>query len=237
MSEEIKDKVDETEEIIETETEEQIEEEVKEEEILEENLEEEIEEEIKEVEGNLQELLENPEVQDFIAKIRKQEKDKLYTELGKKDKKIKDLEGEILLAKEQQEAIKEGTLNEQDTLHSTVKELQDKMKNLEDEVKRKELELFKEKALKKAGDDLIIDLVGGDTEEEITNSIELAKTRYQEIVEKAKAKKEGKPVPKATNPAQAPSIKSLTPEEINKMTPKEWAEHREMVKKQMGLTR
>lgn len=186
---------------------------------------------------NLQEFLEIPEVKDFIQKVRKQEKDKLYTEIQKKDTKIKELEGEILLLNNRLKSSTETSLNEQEELRTEVQRLSETVAELKKDIRRKELDLFKERALKEAGDELILDLVSGETEEEILSSIEVAKQRYQEIVEKAISKKPKVEVPKPTNPQQPKSIKKLTAQEIAKMSLKEWAEHRDMVKKQLGLTK
>ena len=188
-------------------------------------------------EFNLQEFLEIPEVKDFIQKVRKQEKDKLYTEIQKKDTKIKELEGEILLLNNRLKSSTETSINEQEELRTEVQRLSETVAELKKDIRRKELDLFKERALKEAGDELILDLVSGETEEEILSSIEVAKQRYQEIVEKATSKKPKVEVPKPTNPQQPKSIKQLTAQEIAKMSPKEWSEHREMVKKQLGLTK
>lgn len=188
-------------------------------------------------EFNLQEFLEIPEVKDFIQKVRKQEKDKLYTEIQKKDTKIKELEGEILLLNNRLKSSTETSINEQEELRTEVQRLSETVAELKKDIRRKELDLFKERALKEAGDELILDLVSGETEEEILSSIEVAKQRYQEIVEKAISKKPKVEVPKPTNPQQPKSIKQLTAQEIAKMSPKEWAEHRDMVKKQLGLTK
>lgn len=188
-------------------------------------------------EFNLQEFLEIPEVKDFIQKVRKQEKDKLYTEIQKKDTKIKELEGEILLLNNRLKSSTETSINEQEELRTEVQKLSETVAELKKDIRRKELDLFKERALKEAGDELILDLVSGETEEEILSSIEVAKQRYQEIVEKAISKKPKVEVPKPTNPQQPKSIKQLTAQEIAKMSPKEWSEHREMVKKQLGLTK
>ena len=188
-------------------------------------------------EFNLQEFLEIPEVKDFIQKVRKQEKDKLYTEIQKKDTKIKELEGEILLLNNRLKSSTETSINEQEELRTEVQRLSETVAELKKDIRRKELDLFKERALKEAGDELILDLVSGETEEEILASIEVAKQRYQEIVEKAISKKPKVEVPKPTNPQQPKSIKQLTAQEIAKMSPKEWAEHRDMVKKQLGLTK
>jgi len=188
-------------------------------------------------EFNLQEFLEIPEVKDFIQKVRKQEKDKLYTEIQKKDTKIKELEGEILLLNNRLKSSTETSINEQEELRTEVQQLSETVAELKKDIRRKELDLFKERALKEAGDELILDLVSGETEEEILSSIEVAKQRYQEIVEKAISKKPKVEVPKPTNPQQPKSIKQLTAQEIAKMSPKEWAEHRDMVKKQLGLTK
>ena len=186
---------------------------------------------------NLQEFLEIPEVKDFIQKVRKQEKDKLYTEIQKKDTKIKELEGEILLLNNRLKSSTETSTNEQEELRTEVQQLSETVTELKKDIRRKELDLFKERALKEGGDELILDLVSGETEEEILSSIEVAKQRYQEIVEKAISKKPKVEVPKPTNPQQPKSIKQLTAQEIAKMSPKEWAEHRDIVKKQLGLTK
>ena len=190
-----------------------------------------------EVEFNLQEFLEKPEVRDFIQRVRKQEKDKLYGEIQKREKKIKDLEGEIGLLNDKLKSSTETSTNEQAELKAELQKLSDTVSILQKDIRDKELALFREKALKEAGDELILDLVRGETEEEITASIELAKTRYQEITEKAMSKKHKVEAPKPTNPQQPSSVKQLTPQEIAKMSLEEWSKHREMVKQQLGLTK
>jgi hypothetical protein len=115
-------------------------------------------------------------------------------------------------------------------------DLTTKVTILENEGRKKDLALYKEKALKEAGDDLILDLVGGETEQEIDESIERAKTRYSEIAEKlsTKTSKETTPeVPKPTSPSHSGGVKKLTPEEIAAMSPEEYAKHRESLKKQV----
>ena len=188
---------------------------------------------------SLQEILEYPQVKDFIQKVRKQEKDKLYAEIEKRDAKIRELEEVVKGYKEQLKA-KDSSFNEtQVELEALVKNLQASVEALKEENRQKALELFKAEKLRDVGDEIILDLVGGDSEEEIEQSIEYAKAKYQEIAERlmsAKKAKEREDVPKATSPKQT-SINQLTPEQIAKMSPSEWAKYREEVKKQMGLTK
>lgn len=95
---------------------------------------------------NLQEFLEIPEVKDFIQKVRKQEKDKLYTEIQKKDTKIKELEGEILLLNNRLKSSTEISINEQEELRTEVQQLSETVAELKKDIRRKELDLFKERA-------------------------------------------------------------------------------------------
>ena len=124
---------------------------------------------------SLQEILEYPQVKDFIQKVRKQEKDKLYAEIDKRDAKIRELEEVVKGYKEQLKA-KDSSFNEtQVELEALVKNLQASVEALKEENRQKALELFKAEKLKDVGDEIILDLVGGDSEEEIHSPLNTQK--------------------------------------------------------------
>lgn len=131
----------------------------------------------------------------LIAKARQEEKEKLYpqiqklkTELEEKTKKINEL---LLALGEKDEVIRQLKSQSNKSDSEQVKELKKKINELEKQLKEKETELnnmkiegYKQKKIAEAGGELIPELVTGSTEEEIDASIELAKQKYKEIVER-----------------------------------------------------
>lgn len=198
--------------------------------------EEELTEEEKEANSDevpLVEILKRADVKEFLKKVRQQEKNKLYEVMEKKDNKIKELSETVATLETTIKAYKEGNDTTIADLKLEMDELKGKLEVAEKAKAEKALELYREKAIQKVrdeGSDLIDDLVKGNSEEEIDSSIEIAKAKYEEIIAKAGAKKNA-PVPKPVAPKQDAGARKLTVDEIAKMSPSEYAKHREEIKK------
>lgn len=190
--------------------------------------------------------------EDLIAKARKEERDKLYPELNKykekvnslmlviaeRDSEIADLKKELEAVKKENAKLKEDadkgvktnkTISELTTTISVLeRQLEELQAKYDADVTALKLEAFKKEKIAEAGGELIPELVTGNSEEEIIASIELAKQRYQEIIQKA--------VQNVQMPAANPNqniiqLKEKSIDEIASMTPQQWAEYR----KQLGL--
>lgn len=190
--------------------------------------------------------------EDLIAKARKEERDKLYPELNKykekvnnlmlviaeRDSEIADLKKELEEVKKESEKLKENvekgvktnkTISELTTTISVLeRQLEELQAKYDADVTALKLESFKKEKIMEAGGELIPELVTGNSEEEILASIELAKQRYQEIIQKAVQNVQ---MPAANPNQNVIQLKEKSIEEISSMTPQQWAEYR----KQLGL--
>ena len=190
--------------------------------------------------------------EDLIAKARKEERDKLYPELNKykekvnnlmlviaeRDSEIADLKKELEEVKKEnaklQENVEKGvktnkTISELTTTISVLeRQLEELQAKYDADVTALKLEAFKKEKIAEAGGELIPELVTGNTEEEILASIEKAKQRYQEIVQKAVQNVQ---MPAANPNQNVIQLKEKSIDEIASMTPQQWAEYR----KQLGL--
>jgi len=192
----------------------------------------------------LKEVLAREDVKEFVKKIRKQEKDKLYDEIDKRDGKIKTLEGELSTIRATLNDKEKAVVDAQVKFEAQLKMMSDKITALEESGKKKDLTLYLERALAEAGDDLILALVKGDSQEEIDESIELAKDEYKAIALKVSGNRVPAPVPEtpkkkvvpttSTNPVVNASTK-ISPEDIKNMSQEDWAKNREAIKRNMGL--
>lgn len=131
--------------------------------------------------------------------IRKEEKDKLYPQLSqlKNDKeeaekrtkeledKLKEYESKNLSAEEQQGNKLKELEESNEKLKGTINELVQEANN---KITALELALAKEKIVAMYGDDIISELVSGNTIEELKESAEKAHSMYTSIAEKAKKK-------------------------------------------------
>lgn len=140
--------------------------------------------------------------EDLILKARKEEKDKLYPQITKlkeenqaKTTRINELLISVAEANESAKAMEvelnkvKATVNTNTAVNDEVVKLQNKVIELEAELTKKDtevktikLETFKKEKMSEANGQLIPELVVGQTEEEITASIEASKARYIEIV-------------------------------------------------------
>jgi hypothetical protein len=117
-------------------------------------------------------------------------------------------------------------------------------------LKASELKNFKLNAIRDAGSDLFAELVGGDSEEAILESITKSKARYQEVFEKGKASAPAPAAPAATpatpepgSPAsavptairpEAYNSQELSYESIQAMSDADYAKNRDRIKSEMS---
>lgn len=198
-------------------------------------------------------LIKNPAVRALVESARKQEKDKLYKTIDSKDEQLKTLNLRIEDLEKQLSDKESVAMDEVKELKETITLMQQQQADLlkaladekelaakekaEAEIQRRaaELKAYKEAKLREAGDELILELVKGDTEEEIDQSIEIAKQKYSDIVAKvAETRKEPDKrerlhnTPKITNPPGG-SAQPITIEQIRKMSREDYAKNREAI--------
>lgn len=190
-------------------------------------------------------LMQLAPVKELVQTARKQEKDKLYKSLEQKEAEAKTLAEKLEMAQAAIEKFEGDNLTFEQKLekelsslrkeHETlVKQLQEQTELAEKKARAKELEAYKIAKLREAGEEIIPELVGGTNEEEIDKSIELAKAKYHEIASKFEAQAEKqkqtsvKSATKVTNPSST-SVQPLTAEEINRMSPEEYAKNRDRI--------
>lgn len=142
--------------------------------------------------------------EELISKARKEEKEKLYSEINKlkgqvdeKVKRINDLliaigeKDELLKGKESEIAeLKKGSKvsesEEVKNLKLKITELENSLAMKDSEVASIKIESYKAQKIAEAGGELIPELVTGSTTEEIDLAIENSKTKYAEIVGRVK---------------------------------------------------
>ena len=192
------------------------------------------------------------QVDEMLKKARQEEKDKLYgeiealkeknkklsTEVTEKISKISNLESSVTDLETKVEEItgkledakttaKSSKDKEVQKLTDTIKDLTTKIDNIEkdgeERVRKLNLEIFKKEEILKAGDEIIVELVTGNTEEEITASIEKAKEAYIKIKEKTLS---GVRVNGFNPNINSTAIKGKTAEEIASMSREEYAKWR-----------
>lgn len=190
-------------------------------------------------------LLNLAPVKELVQNARKQEKDKLYKTLEQREKEAKELQEQLQQAMEALKKYEEQNLTAEEKVQreleklrkehdELVQALQREKEEAERKARKAELERYKAEKLREAGNEIIPELVGGDSEEEIDASIERAKAKYQEIAQQFEAKLKQtqtaqiKDAFHSTNPAGG-NIKPLTAEEIRRMSPEEYAKHREQI--------
>lgn len=187
-----------------------------------------------------------PQVSKLMEEARSQEKQKLYKTLENKETELTNLKTEIEELKTKLRDKENENLSEVEILQKEIRELNDKHNELQEkfvseqeraekEKKDAELAAYKERRLREEGEELVTSLVGGNSEEEIEQSIELAKTEYQNIFQKAlsnaesqmqqeettRRKEKVNNTSRVTNPSTASEL-GLTREEIKKMSPEQW---------------
>lgn len=195
-------------------------------------------------------ITKNPAVIAMVEAARKQEKDKLYKSIEAKDGQIKALAEEKDILENQLKDKESANMEDSKQLQELIQGLQQQQADLlaqlerqkeEAELERQlavkekaeaELKAYKAEAIHLAGDDLIIELVGGNSKEEIDASIEKAKAKFAEIEAKvAEKNKEVRKQEKITNTTRvtAPpssSVQPLTMEQIKSMSRDEYEKNR-----------
>lgn len=197
-------------------------------------------------------LMQLAPVKDLVESVRKQEKDKLYKSLETKETEAKELKGQLETAlaaikKQDEDNLTfeqklqlqiDAVTKQHDDLVATLRAEkaqaeQDKLDALES-ARKKALEAYQAEKLRLAGDDLILELVGGDTEEEIDASIEKAKAKFAEIAEKLGAKNKKntaddlKNAHRVTNPTSS-GVTKFTADDVKRMSPEEYAKNRHQI--------
>lgn len=190
--------------------------------------------------------------EDLIAKARKDERDKLYAQIekvkkdkndlllvvGERDKEIDSLKRKLAkttsdltkVTKEVETGSRTNKTVQELTL--TISQLESQLEEVqvkyETDMQGLKIQSYKERAIALAGGEIIPELVSGSTEEEIDNSIESAKKRYNQIQEQAMSKVQ---MPRAANPAtsQMNVFKEKTVSEIASMSREEYAEYRKNI--------
>lgn len=192
--------------------------------------------------------------EDLIAKARKEEKDKLYSQLQSKDSKINDLteknnslllglsakDEEIKTLKNEIKGLKSAnTKSDNETIRGLEEEKLnllatiDQLKNeqvqvddIENRIKNEyEVKLYRMEKLNSVGDEIISELVTGTTKEEIDASFEVAKAKYDSIKEKY-ISKTTQDIPMANIDTSSLNVNSINSVDISKMSASEWAEYR-----------
>lgn len=199
-------------------------------------------------------LIKNPAVKSLIEAARTQEKDKLYKTINAKEEQLKlytarieDLEKQL---NDKESVNMEDTKRFEDAISLLQQQQSDLLKAMQDQKelaeaekaealksqKAAELKAYKEARLREEGDELIVDLVKGDTEEEIDNSIEFAKEKYSEIIAKVAESHKGptKPervnnTPRVTNPGGGGGAQPITLDAIGKMSREDYLKNREAI--------
>lgn len=144
-------------------------------------------------------------VNELLAKVRKEEKEKLYPQIERANDKIGTLEA---LVKSLQEQLnnkdvsattdKKKIIDENTQLSGVVNQLQEQINNLTAELQRQRdeaaaekrqlvLDNYKERKLREAGDEIIPELVYGNSEAEIDQAIANSRKRYRELLKKEQA--------------------------------------------------
>lgn len=202
-------------------------------------------------------LLNIPQVQQLLEDTRRQEKDKLYDTIESKNNKIKELQEEVAKLEKEVENREDENQTELELLmdkledmENTVNELEKENKEIQQKREQDKLEAYKEKRIREVrenGDDLITKLVGGNSKEEIDESIEQAKSEYEKIsseVEKEfeikeqeyqeqKKQQQVNSVSGVTNPGTNSGEENtleFTAEDIKNMSMSEYKKHREKIK-------
>ena len=164
----------------------------------------------------------------------------LMLKVGQQEEEIASLKKDLNSAKEGGAKIESEELAK---ANETIKALEQEVANLknstvdvntlEEGIRAEyEVKMYRLEKIHEVGKSIIPELVSGSTKEEIDASIELSKQRYLDIV--GSVAPQPTPQPKQTLPTGNPSgsqfnMSTLKPEDIAKLSPKEWAEYRRTI--------
>lgn len=195
------------------------------------------------------------ELKELLAKVRQEEKQKVYNriealeaQLKTKDMKVQELEKSISDLQSKLSGKDEEKKTELQMLTDTVVSLQERIDQMassqenersEFQKKQRELELdkYRDKKISTAKGKIIPEMVRGTTEAEIDASFVLAKQRYQEVIASAVAGKDAEieiaPTPPPVTPVRDSNSGQFTSDDIQRMSPAEYAAHRKQLLKQV----
>lgn len=198
------------------------------------------------------------QVEALLQKVRTDEKKKVYPELDKlkkareeSTKKIQLLEEDLKTKQSEIEGIRSGKVAEVDSINRELTELREQNKKLEtsiqsiadaaaERIRKSELSAFREKQIREAKLKHLSSYVHGDTEEEILQSIEVAKMSEAKILEDAKANARTElsgtlPKPLAPDGSRGKNYDIISPKDrvaVAKKGPEEYRKIREQLLKQ-----
>lgn len=200
------------------------------------------------------------DVQALIEKVRREEKEKLYRELEAKDEAVKRALAEKKALEDRIASESAGRSAEYETLtleiaklnaviEAQAREAKEKEARLAEERRLAKLESYKNKQIAKIGaHNLIVELVSGNTEQEIDKSILIAQEKMAAIRAEAEAQIKKSLAQTPTSPITEPASGGvsnttgptnaggmpieLTAEAIRKMSPEEYKRYRDLLKKE-----
>lgn len=199
------------------------------------------------------------ELKELLAKVRQEEKQKVYnrievleSQLKAKDARVQELDKLISDLQSKLSGKDEEKKSELQTLTDTVISLQDRIEQMatsrendrtEFQKKQRELELdkYREKRIFAAKGKIIPEIVHGSTEAEIDSSVVIAKQRYQDIVtslvDGREMEIEMTPTPPPVVPVRDSNSGQFTVNDIQRMSPTEYAAHRKELLRQAVVPR
>lgn len=196
-----------------------------------------------------EDLLKNPVVKQLIEKAREQEKNKLYKSISDRDEIIRNQQVELEKLQGLVKAKEDESLTEAEKFQKEISTLKDSLKTLGDSIETEreaakrekheaQIAAYKERKIREvreSGEDLIVALVNGNSEDEVDASIEEAKEEFKKIFNKAeeRIKKDIKPsvtnTPRVTNPPNAET--DTLPSDIRNMDTATFAKNRDRLLK------
>lgn len=171
-------------------------------------------------------------VNQAVEKTRKEEKDKLYSDIEGLKARNKELEAQM---QQLGDGMDESALNVEKKLVEKMIGMENEVKELRKSLREKELEAYRQEMINK-NMPLIEKMVRGNTKEEIDASIKVAKDEYKKIKEEvAKGEKKGETKPGVI---KSPSVKvgelELTAEAISNMSLEEYQKYRKEILEKVG---
>ncbi len=204
-------------------------------------------------------VFDEEEVKRLVSKARQEEKEKLYSDLERQKKALKESEDRIkameaelsglrVSSSEAQrlageiERLKAERAAESERFQKTIEEVLEKTRReTEKQLRSLELAALKRELIASAQGRVIPELVHGETEEEIRDSFDASKRRFEQIAAEveARAKKEHEEKMKSAlpKPASAGSANDAPETPLGdlsawrRMSPQEWEKHKEEIKR------
>lgn len=180
------------------------------------------------------------EVAAAVEKARKEEKDKLYPQIEALKTGLKEVQDMLREEREEKARLKKeaeeeaerqrkAKLSESDRHTEALQRIEEQLKEerearlrLEEDQRKRDrearLEQYRQTAIQAAGDEIIPDLVRGNTEAEIDAAVLIAKARYAEFAERFKQEagdRTRRNMPRTTNPDTAALEEQELSEQLN----------------------